>query len=159
MFLTQHHLTDDTKLSGAVDMSEGQDASQRDLDKLEKGACVKLLRFNKAMCKFLDLGQDNLWYQYRLGMKGLRAAERDLGVLLDEKLDMSQQCALTAKKANCILGCIKSSVASRSREVILPLYFTLVRANLESCIQLWSPLHRGDMELLEQDQKRATKVI
>jgi len=54
---------------------------------------------------------------------------------------------------------MKRSTASRSREVILPLYSSLAKAHLEHCIQLWSPQHRKDMELLEWVQGRATKMI
>jgi len=61
-------------------------------------------------------------------------------------------------EANCILGCIKRSVTSRLREVILPLCSALVRSHLESCIQLWSPQHRKAMDLLEWVQTRATKI-
>jgi len=124
-------------------------------------AYVSLVRLNKAKCRVLHPGKGKPQYQYRLGDEGLESspAKKDLGVLADEKLDMSQQCALAAQKANRTLGCIKRSVASRAREVILPLCSTLVRPHLESCVQLWSPQHRKDMELLERVQRRATKMI
>jgi len=109
----------------------------------------------------LHLRWGNPQYQYKLGDEGIERnpAENNLRVMVNEKLEVSWQYALAAQKTNHILGCIKSSLASRSREVILPLCSAPVRPHLESCIQLWSPQHRTDMELLKWVQRRATKMI
>ncbi|CAM4576024.1 unnamed protein product [Caretta caretta] len=152
---------DDTKLGGVVDMLEDRDRIQRDLDKLEDWAKRNLMRFNKDKCRVLHSGRKNPMHCYRLRTEwlGSSSAEKDLGLTVDEKLDMSQQCALVAKKVNSILGCISRSIASSSRDVIVPLYLALVRPHLEYCVQFWAPHYKKDVEKLERVQQRATKMI
>ncbi|KFV95958.1 hypothetical protein N326_09812, partial [Eurypyga helias] len=133
----------------------------RDLGRLERWACANSMKFNKAKCRVLHRGRDNPQHKYRLDGEWVEGSpkEKGLGLFVDEKLNMSQQCALAAQKANCILGCIKRNVTIRSMEVILPLCSALLRPHLEYCVQLWDPQRKKDMDLLEQIQMKALTMI
>ena len=105
-----------------IDSAEGRDAIQRALGRMERWAHANLMELNKAKCKVLQLGGGNPKHRWRLGREWLWSSpeEKDLGVSVDGRLNVSRQCVLEAQKANGILGCIKRSATSRAREVILP---------------------------------------
>ena len=119
------------------------------------------IMINKGICRILHLGINNHLHQYRLGADLLErsSVEKDLGVLVDNWLAISQQCVLMAKRINGILGCIEKSVASRLKDVILSVCFALVRTYWEYCVQFWALQFQKDRELLRKVQQRATKKI
>jgi len=97
---------------------------------------ITWMKFNKSKCQILHLGQSNTGYKYKLREDWLESSptERDLVVVVGSRLNTNQQCALTAKRANGILGC-KHSITSQSKKVIIPLCSALVQPHLEYCVQ------------------------
>ena len=81
---------DNSKLSGAVYMLEGKDAIQRDLDMLERWVHANLMKFNKVKCRVLHLGWGNLKHRLCRKWLGCSPEEKDLGVLVNERFNMSQ---------------------------------------------------------------------
>ncbi|KAK4807842.1 hypothetical protein QYF61_007748 [Mycteria americana] len=144
-------LADDTKLGGAVDSLEGQEALQRDLDRLEHWAIISGMKLNQSKCRILHLGGSNARHKSKLGEEWLESspAERDLGVLVGSRLNRSQQCALAAERANRIPGCLKHSRTSRPREAIILLHLALC----------WAPPFEKDVKVLKCVQRRATKLV
>ena len=82
-----------------------------------------------------------------------------LNTTIKEKdLKVSEQCAIAAAKGNQILGLIRRNIVYKEKELIIPLYKTIVRPHLEYCIQAWRPYRKKDIDILERVQRRATKM-
>ncbi len=84
---------------------------------------------------------------------------KDLGISIASNLKFSQQCKDAAGKANRMLGFMNRNFFFKNKDIILPLYISLVRRNLEYAVQFWSPHHAKDITKLEAVQRRATKII
>jgi len=110
------------------------------------------LSFPADKRKVLLLRRHNPGVQHRLGPTrlGSSSAERDLGVLVDNRLNMSEERAAAAKQAKRMLACINKGITNRDKEVIIPLYSALVRPHLEYCVQFWSPLCKKAVVRLEK---------
>ena len=152
---------DDTKTFGRVSTWEEGDRLQNDLDKLFHWAENWGMSFNTEKCKVMHLGNKNFNREYFMGGQRLNTvdSERDLGVVVSNDMKVALQCAKACATANRMLGVIKRTFSSRSRDVIIPLYKAIVRPHLEYCVQAWRPHLKKDVELLEKVQHRATKCI
>ena len=140
---------------------DGQEALQRDLMEVQKWAEKWKMEFNVGKCKMMHIGRKNPKNVYSMGGTELEttSAERDLGVTIDDQLDLGKHIKSIVAKANRMLGLIRISFACLDRPMFLNLYLVLVRPHLEYCVQAWSPYKRKYIKKLEGVQRRATKLV
>ena len=152
---------DDAKIFRGIQSKEDILALQEDLGRLDEWSEKWQLAFNVDKCKSLHIGARNTHHKYKMNGKGLEhiEEEKDLGVLIDEKLDFHRQAAAAVKKANRVLGLVKRTFSNLDK-VPLPLLFTsLVRSLLEYGNVIWGPFYKAEIIAVEKIQRRATKMI
>ena len=151
---------DDCKLFGEVS-NAGENFVQTDLTNLEEWSRIWQLPFNAKKCKAMHFGYNNPRKTYFLDNQELEsvASEKDLGVMVDDKLKFHVHAASASKKANQMLGVIKKSYVTRDADAITTLYKSMVRPHLEYGNAIWGPCYVGDLKLVEGVQRRATKLI
>ena len=134
---------------------------QDDLNKLIEWSEKWQMLFNFGKCKCLHTGHGNEDAQYTMGDTVLNTTskEKDLGLTISADMKVSEQCGIAAAKGNQILGLIRRNIVYKEKELIIPLYKTIVRPHLEYCIQAWRPYRKKDIDMLERVQRRATKMI
>ena len=152
---------DDTKVFRKIKSDADRQHLQDDLNKLIEWSEKWQMLFNFGKCKCLHTGHGNENAQYTMGGTVLNTTvkEKDLGLTISADMKVSEQCGIAAAKANQILGLIRRNIVYKEKELIIPLYKTIVRPHLEYCIQAWRPYRKKDIDMLERVQRRATKMI
>ena len=161
---------DDSKLFSRIvrnknrmknNIRNGNVTLQNDLNAVLEWANKWKMEFNVDKCKIMHLGHNNPKATYSMGGSNLQETEeeRDLGVIIDNKLDFGSHIRNIVSKANKVLGMIRVSFSCLNIPMMYNLYTALVRPLLEYCVQVWSPYKRKYIDLIEGVQRRATKMI
>ena len=152
---------DDYKVYRSIMTAEDIDILQQDINNLCQWSKDWQMLSNVKKCKVLHKTHNHAYCDYSMNGEVLQSVteETDLGIIVSNDLEPSKQCVSAVKKANMTLGMIKRHIVSRDKNIIVRLYKSLVRPKLEYCIQAWNTSLIKDIELLEQVQHRATKLI
>lgn len=156
---------DDAKIFKHVSHLRDNRELQEDLRELEKWATTWQLRFNQGKCKRMHMGSNNQGYAYTMRNEGQESelteteAEKDLGIIMDNKLKFNRQCEKAVNTATGILAMIRRSYTHLDGQTLKLLYTSLVRPHLEYGNAVWSPSLKKDCQMLEKVQHRATKMV
>ena len=152
---------DDTKVYRSVDSVTDIHLLQDDIKKLFKWSEDWQMLFNVDKCKCLHIGHANRNYTYYMNNSPIDNTneEKDLGIIIQHNLKVSQQVAKSVKNANRALGIIRRNISDKSKYNITRLYKSLVRPHLEYSIQAWRPHLQKDIDNIESVQRRALKMI
>ena len=152
---------DDAKIYRTIQSDDDYLQLQQDLDNLFLWSCEWQLCFNVDKCKVLHIGSNQHYRQYRLGGDFITVsdAEKDLGILIDNKLAFHKQCSTAVNKANKLLGIIRRSFEYINADTMLCLYKSLIRPIIEYGNVIWGPHYVIDQQAIEKIQHRATKLI
>jgi len=128
---------DDTKMSKCVNSLRDAEVLRDDLKKLYEWSRSWQMQFNKDKCVVMHIGRKNNKFEYKLGDTVLTKSvqERDLGIIVDNRLKFSEQCNVAIKNANSTLAIIRRNIKNKNKNIITRLYKGLVRPKLEFCIQ------------------------
>lgn len=152
---------DDAKIYRTIKTQADIDALRRDMERLDSWSKKWLLSFNVEKCKTMHIGLHNQQADYHLNQRLLQKTtqERDLGIIVSADLKSSIHVSRVAAKANSRLGIIKRNFTVLSKDILVPLYLSLVRPILDYGAQAWSPYLLQDVRALERVQRRATKLV
>ena len=145
---------------------DDQETEQEDIDNLTEWADINGMSHHPGKCHVLKVGEReltlrDLFEPYRLKGNILESVheEKDLGVMVDQDLNFESHLAMKVKKANQVIGIIRRSFLHLDESMFLQLYKSLVRPHLEYANQVWSPRHAKHVIMLENVQRRATKLV
>ena len=156
---------DDTKLFWEIKDAHDRDQLQNDLKALEDWSNEWLLKFNADKCKVMHLGKSQGEFKYTMTKDDhpieleKTTLKKDLGVHVDPSLTFSAHCEQQVNKANRLLGLIRRSYTYIDGDSLVKLFTALVRPHLEYANAVWYPVYKKDSTLLENVQRRATKLV
>ncbi len=152
---------DDTNIGNSVISHRDRQSLQEDLRKISAWSDRWEMPFSVNKCHILQVGTRNRKYEYEMGGVKLESIHcvKDFGVTITSNLKFSQHCKEAARKTNRMLGFINRKFSFTNKDIILPMYISLVRSHLEYAVQFWSPHHAKDIAKLEAVQRTVTKMI